>query len=69
MTDAKSRAETAGLATTTDYCAAYAGTENPVACNSTCVYGCVDKYMWQDVLHPTYVVHQVIAREIVTLLG
>jgi len=69
ITDPKSRAETAGLGTTADYCVAYAGTFDPAACNSTCVFGCVDKYMWQDVLHPTYVVHRVIAREIVTLLG
>jgi len=69
ITDPKSRAQTAGLGTTTGWCGAYAGTEDPTACNSTCVYGCVDKYFYQDLLHPTHVVHEVVAREIGVLLG
>jgi len=69
ITDPKSRAGTAMLATTATWCDPYIGSTDPYACDPTCAYGCVDKYMWQDYIHPTWRVHEVVAAEIVALMG
>jgi len=68
ISDPKSRAGTAGLNTTGTWCDSYVGTTNMTACDRTCYFGCVDEYMWQDYIHPTWVPHTVVAAEIVSLL-
>lgn len=69
ITDPTSRQGTSNLSTTATWCDQYIDTDDPYACNSDCKYGCVEQYMWQDYIHPTWVIHEVLASEIVTLLG
>ena len=54
---------------TTAYCDAYAnGTPERDTLNATCGIP-VNEYFWLNSLHPTYPMHDVVAKQIATLLG
>ena len=61
--------QTAGYKNTTAYCDAYAnGTPAWDSFNATCGVP-VNQYFWLNSLHPTYPMHDVVAKEVVALLG
>ncbi|KAG9233858.1 hypothetical protein BJ875DRAFT_377718 [Amylocarpus encephaloides] len=64
LDDVKSFPETAGYRNTTAYCRSY---ENGTPAPNTMTAGCgvpVNQYFWLNSLHPTYPMHEVIAKEV-----
>ena len=60
--------QTAGYRNTTSYCEAYAnGTPSMTSFNPNCGLP-VNEYFWLDPLHPTYPMHNAMAKQIANLL-